>query len=300
MKFNQLMKQLRENRGLTQQQAAELINVSINTIQNWEKDSKPEYPMVRNIADVYSVNIEYLFQAIAYDLSENENKKEYDFLPECIKSFSLSYDEQNLLGYLYMLKTIDKYNEITSETILSFYKNSFDLIRQYEGLYKKGLCNSAMIITELGIHIVDIMKRYPFDIFDIQKLQFEEMLSIFEYCNYKEKDILKLTSRNGKKTNENLKIFSNGKQLLSNFKLDYYNKNLYESIPYDYYEVIKEESSEPEYVIEKEKYLKKKDFYDKNKEFMDMNEPCFNSKFIEYVVPTEKGQRFIDCYNKNN
>ena len=46
-------------------------------------------------------------------------------------------------------------------------------------------------------------------------------------------------------------------------------------------------------------YLKKKKFYDENKEFMDMNEPHFNLKFKEYVVPTKKGQSFIDWYNEN-
>ena len=33
---------------------------------------------------------------------------------------------------------------------------------------------------------------------------------------------------------------------------------------------------------------------------MDMNEPHFNLKFKEYVVPTKKGQSFIDWYNENN
>ena len=298
MKFNELMKKLREDRNLTQQQAAELIGVSINTIQNWEKDSKPEYAMLKNISDIYNVDINSLLQAIAYDLSEKENKNKYDFLPDCIKDFSLSHDEQNLLGYLYMLKRIYSRNS-SKEIIFNFYKNSFDLIRQYEGLYNKGLCDAQMEITGLGINIVNIMKEHPFDTFDIQKLQFKEILSMFYYCEYEEGSVNRLTSKTSKDINQKLKIFSKGKQPLYNFQEGYYEK-IYQYIPYDYYKIVKEESSEPKYVEEKEKYLKKKKFYDENKEFMDMNEPYFNLQFKEYVVPTEKGQSFIDWYNENS
>lgn len=298
MKFNELMKKLREDRGLTQQQVADLIEVSINTIQNWEKDSKPEYAMLKNISDIYNVDINSLLQAIAYDLSEKETKNKYDFLPDCIKDFSLNYDEQNLLGYLYMLKRIYSRNS-SKEIIFNFYKNSFDLIRQYEGLYNKGLCDAQMEITGLGMSIVNIMKEHPFDTFDIKKLQFKEMLSMFNYCEYSDGHISRISSKTSKDINKKLEIFSKGKQPLDNFQNGYYEK-IYEYIPYDYYEIVKEESSEQKYIEEKEKYLKKKKFYDENKEFMDMNEPHFNLKFKEYVVPTKKGQSFIDWYNENN
>lgn len=50
------LKAARVNAGLTQENAAEKLNVAVVTIRNWEKGkSYPDVPQIKNIENVYGV-----------------------------------------------------------------------------------------------------------------------------------------------------------------------------------------------------------------------------------------------------
>lgn len=62
MSFSERFQQLRKQRGLTQEQFAEEINLSPRTIQSWENGGHlPPMKMVVLLADYFSVSLDYLF-----------------------------------------------------------------------------------------------------------------------------------------------------------------------------------------------------------------------------------------------
>lgn len=57
------LKQARNEKGLTQEQAAELLNVSRKTISNWENNkSYPDIISVINMSDIYAVSLDHLLK----------------------------------------------------------------------------------------------------------------------------------------------------------------------------------------------------------------------------------------------
>lgn len=57
------LKQARNEKGLTQEQAAELLNVSRQTISNWENNkSYPDIISVINMSDIYAVSLDHLLK----------------------------------------------------------------------------------------------------------------------------------------------------------------------------------------------------------------------------------------------
>lgn len=106
MKFNELMKQARNQQNLTQQNVADIINVTVNTIQNWEKDeyTKPSYEFIPLIAGLYKIDAEQIIKSLVDDTMPKSEKKEniYPFMPIEIFDFKLTNEEQEFLGVLYL------------------------------------------------------------------------------------------------------------------------------------------------------------------------------------------------------
>lgn len=70
MEFNQLMRNLREKTGLTQEEAAIKMGVTTNTIQNWERGScKPGIELLSVISEVYTVKTDDIIQTFSYYIS---------------------------------------------------------------------------------------------------------------------------------------------------------------------------------------------------------------------------------------
>lgn len=63
----------REMRGLTQEEAAKMIGVSVDTLGNYERGkSYPDIPVLRKIEDVYKVPYKQLiFLPLDYDKTVN-------------------------------------------------------------------------------------------------------------------------------------------------------------------------------------------------------------------------------------
>lgn len=91
------LKQARNEKGLTQEQAAELLNVSRQTISNWENNkSYPDIISVINMSDIYAVSLDHLLK------EEKTVKQTYrEFLEESTNTVKA---KQNL-GKIILLST---------------------------------------------------------------------------------------------------------------------------------------------------------------------------------------------------
>jgi len=59
--FANMIKELREEKGLTQRQLAEIIGLTSNAVYEWEKRGKqPNFETLCKLADFFNVSIDYL------------------------------------------------------------------------------------------------------------------------------------------------------------------------------------------------------------------------------------------------
>ena len=76
-KTGYFLKQLRNEKKLTQEQVAEILGVSRQTISNWENEkSYPDIISVIKMSDCYEVSLDYLLKG------EQKMKTYYDYLEE--------------------------------------------------------------------------------------------------------------------------------------------------------------------------------------------------------------------------
>ena len=78
MKLNQTIKKIRKDKGLTQEQLAELLGVSLMTIRRWEwGNTSPNSKMLLKLADVFCLSPEELLSGDDIDdISVPSYKKE--------------------------------------------------------------------------------------------------------------------------------------------------------------------------------------------------------------------------------
>lgn len=69
------LKELRQNRNLSQKELAEILNVSTGTVGNWEVGLRePDFQTLTKIADIFNVSCDYLLGRFSADEGSNENK----------------------------------------------------------------------------------------------------------------------------------------------------------------------------------------------------------------------------------
>ena len=75
MEIGTLIKAARKNSGLTQEQAAEALDVSRQTLSNWENGKTyPDIISVITMSDLYSVSLDYLLKE---ETSMKQSYREY-------------------------------------------------------------------------------------------------------------------------------------------------------------------------------------------------------------------------------
>lgn len=61
MKFQDRLRELRLERGVTQEQIAKLVNMSKMAVSHWERgNSEPSIEQLKILADFFDVSIDYL------------------------------------------------------------------------------------------------------------------------------------------------------------------------------------------------------------------------------------------------
>lgn len=59
--FKDILKQLRQDKGVSQKEVAKALNVSDDSIYNWEKGrSEPSINELINLADYFNVTVDFL------------------------------------------------------------------------------------------------------------------------------------------------------------------------------------------------------------------------------------------------
>ena len=62
-KIGSLLKELRKEKGLTQEQFAEIVNVSNRTVSRWENgNNMPDLDILIQISDYYGINLRELLE----------------------------------------------------------------------------------------------------------------------------------------------------------------------------------------------------------------------------------------------
>ena len=75
MEIGSKLKNARNEKGITQEQAAELLDVSRQTISNWENNkSYPDIISVIRMSDIYSVSLDHLLKE---EKSMNQTYQEF-------------------------------------------------------------------------------------------------------------------------------------------------------------------------------------------------------------------------------
>ena len=185
------MKQARNKQNLTQQNVADIINVTVNTIQNWEKDdyTKPSYEFIPLIAGLYKIEVEQIIKSLVDDtVPKSENKENiYTFLPVEMFDFKLTTEEQEFLGALYLRNRetdeifIKKFscNPYVASNILDSLAEKKLIHLNSKDRYSKSSDEEDKYgnITKLGITVSKIIKKNSESLFNV-RLCFKSILKM--------------------------------------------------------------------------------------------------------------------------
>lgn len=115
MPFPEILRELREKKGITQQQLAATLNLSKNAISHYEKDiNMPNLDTVQKIADVFNVSVDYLLGRTTIQFSFSALKSAFtkentvdDFLQQI-----LSLDIQHRTDVMKFLEYVRFHNNV--------------------------------------------------------------------------------------------------------------------------------------------------------------------------------------------
>lgn len=238
MKFCEYIKKLRESSGLTQENVAELIGVSVTTIQNWEKGQLPSgKENLGKIMKVYNADRHEFLSYYGEEIAPRETTENFYEFPtflfpkddyEDILKLTLSADEQELLGlemiYLhsydfngdakderfnYDCKFNGKQTNLLAELPYDYIKSigAYRVMKIHKTLHKK--------IGKYKNNILSFLMEYPDFVFDIKKMTPNDIYITF---NPDIKDILKalieITSVDKKA------LYYNGSHIFGNYEIN--------------------------------------------------------------------------------
>ena len=178
MNFSEYLKNARNKNNLSQEDASELIGVSTNTIQNWEKDTLPKSDFFKDIIKAYNLNLkefEYLyskemFKNVDKDFVDTNIKitEKYPLLKflfpdkiDFLNNFSFDEEEIELLLHFYIYSRHNKYEKESSLSYLRIYTDldsMKDLPYTYVG--KKGVRNIINLTNKINekLYYLDMKK----------------------------------------------------------------------------------------------------------------------------------------------
>ena len=327
------LKRARENVGLTQERAGELIDgVSVNTIQNWEKETYPDKSYWPSIIKAYSLSrVEFMkefeksvFEDYGKDINEDISlllsliPEKYSFLKDMV----FTEEEMEFLAHFIIVN--GRYTVITDEKfcgpqsfIHKISKMSASLPIEYvnkkgamvvlsleKSIYKK-LLKIASIgqCYALFFYIVDYMIEYnkPFSIY---QLTLTELLKILEICNNKIKtvfvDNIFLLKEIHKNKDEMFKTnFYMPLSVTESFDINTIEKNLTTNALMTSINATNKKNE----LLDKSLKLNKNDETVKgliiNEFFKNRDYEYFAIFENSYVKSTEKGQKLLDFYYNN-
>lgn len=168
MTFGQKLKEIRKRFGLSQEQLAEIMNVSRQTITKWENDNGlPDISNLQELSKVFGVTIDYLLdndnQLPALKMKKKLDKAKYknrlnmnlqvlkDYFPKPYEIYVLSrFKKFNVLE-----SAIDTFSEIYPLSLA----DSFSDLSSYYLIKKEGL----KFLVNIKNYMLEVIEL-PFDI----------------------------------------------------------------------------------------------------------------------------------------
>lgn len=99
-KLSENIRKFRKERGLTQEQLAEVLGVTVGAVYKWEaRLSQPELSMVMELADFFDTSVDVL---LGYEMRDNR-------LEVCLARLKKYRDQKDPAGLLEAEKALKKY-----------------------------------------------------------------------------------------------------------------------------------------------------------------------------------------------
>lgn len=327
-----ILKQLREEFGYTQEKIAEKMNVSVNTVQNWEREKTDNIRIKKE--DLHKLITYYrvdqlqrdhiVLQIFGNTCCEKGKNEVYNF-PDCLfsdeiikkaKNVKLSAEEINFYGYLcdhgrksldyhfyekygnyfYINKIIDSIMERAEnldDMIYDFGKNHIGESFSFCSLSKEQI---LQIIEEIGY------KKWKKHILTAEKGTF--ILNLYDRCNAIKEPVFLGTSGDLKY------IGSFSKPIMSIIKRDGNYKNSGYSgyiidtfhcswIQQQCFEIKKIEKTDEQYLKKKQLYISELDTYNAlPRLYNDVygGPPSFTPQYEFWLQLTDIGRQYIEWY----
>jgi transcriptional regulator with XRE-family HTH domain len=107
--FGDKLKQLRKDKGITQQQLAQLMNVGRSTIAGYEtKRVQPDYEKLTWLSSYFGVSIEDLLDVKGNNKNENTHSDKDTDSDPMKHSYKLSEEEKSIVTYYRNLNNLNK------------------------------------------------------------------------------------------------------------------------------------------------------------------------------------------------
>ena len=194
--FGKLLKKLRNEAGLSQQQLADKMDVSKNTIQNWESGkTKVDTARFRSLAFIFNVPVENLIGEMCREEGGRADRWPYflfdDETNAIVSSLHLNLNQQDLFGLLYLYKA-----SYLKKEVINFNTLNKDLkLVPYKFISKVGSIQFMNMVDSLqkvikhvrSDFLIMVLKLNPEEEFDIRRLS-KELICEFIDGGYKKLD----------------------------------------------------------------------------------------------------------------
>ena len=142
-----ILKSLREKENVTQEFVADKLKVSVNSVQNWERNDKVQPETLHQLLDLYKVDKATRDSIVLSIFGRNEESEEdpvdnfpyflFQDRPDIVKAAQeavLSVEEMELFGYSYYVEKTykKKYNYFDFKEFGGYF-NSMKMIRDIKG-----------------------------------------------------------------------------------------------------------------------------------------------------------------------
>lgn len=110
MTFPERLKMLRDDKGFTQQQLAEVLNITVSSVSHYENGSRqPSIEILIRLADVMNVSIDYLVGTTNTNILPKEMNKQYckGISTGELLQRALQLDQSHRQSLSYILKCIE-------------------------------------------------------------------------------------------------------------------------------------------------------------------------------------------------
>ena len=168
--MGQIIRRLRKERNLTQDELAEQLGVTFQAISKWENDTgMPDISQVVPLATVFNVSTDVLFGICGTNDSEEvkkiiehaESKVTYPVTRECIKQ---KYDELQKGLQKYPSNTILLSNSLEAGISLAYPENDLFDAENGETIYKECV-RQANIVIKYGKNTTDVLRAHMIMVF---------------------------------------------------------------------------------------------------------------------------------------